>query len=116
MYPLDVIKSTKLAKKLGGPPIFNDGYLQHVLINADTVILDIKILAQNNPLLNNDTQVKLHLKKIHSIRFNTDSSDAYIMIIHDIDVRKEGNLLHLILESSLGEISEFIFESIELND
>ena len=116
MYPLDLVKTSKLAKKLGGPPIFHDGYLQKIIIEENNVILTIKILAQNNPLLNKDTQVTLHLKNVESIQFNAQSIKQTIMVIHDIDVRKENSHLRMILESSLGEKSEFIFESIELND
>lgn len=114
MYEVDLIKSTKLAKKLGGPPIFNDGFLQKVTLSKEQVVFNIKILSQNNPLLSKDTDIYLKLYTIHKCHFSSDDTENGLLIIHNIDIRKEGEFLRLILESNRGEISEFVFDYIEL--
>ncbi len=115
MYEIDLIKNTKLAKQLGGPPIFIDGYLHRANINHHDLTLDIKILSQNNPLLNRDTLVQLKMIGIKRLHFDFLNIKNQLMIIHDLEIRKEGTGLHMILESNTGEISEVWFESIELH-
>ncbi len=114
MYELDVIKQSALAKKMGGPPIFNDGFLHKVTINPDSITLDIKILSRSNPLLQKDTFVRLLLHGIHSYRFESTDVSHTLMIIHDLDIRREKDRLRMLLESNTGELSEVLFEQIEL--
>ncbi len=114
MYEIDLIKNTKLAKQLGGPPIFLDGYLHRVEMNHETLVLDIKILSQNNPRLSRDSLVQLKLVGLVRLQFDFPSIKNQLMIIHDLDIRKEDRQLHMILESNTGEINEVWFERIEL--
>ncbi len=114
MYQLDLIKTTKLAKKLGGPPIFHDGFLHRITVDKDTMTLDVKLLSQSNPLLNTDTRVFLKLNNIRHFSLNAKAIKNQLLIIHDLDIRKLNGHLHLILESTDGTISEVEFESIEL--
>jgi len=114
MYALDVIKNSALAKQLGGPPIFHDGFLKHVSISNHQMVLEIEILAQNNPLLNHDAMVKLELNQLKSFYLGAKDCDAHILVIHDLDIQKEPPYLHLKLESKEGYIYEAVFETIEL--
>ncbi len=114
MYQLDVIKTTKLAKKLGGPPIFHDGFLHSVTLDKNTMTLDIKLLSQSNPLLNTDTRVLLKLTNIIRFSLSSNTVKQALLVIHDLDIRKTNNHLHLILESTDGSLSEVEFETIEL--
>lgn len=109
-----MIKQTALAKKLGGPPIFNDGYLHSISLNKDILIMDIKLLAQNNPLLTKDSRVLLKLYNVQSYHLTSTTHKEALAIIHNIDIRKEENYLRLRLESTLGDMNEVVFESIEL--
>lgn len=114
MYELDLIKSTKLAKKLGGPPIFHDGFLHRVTVDKDIMTLDVKLLSQSNPLLKSDTNVLLKLNNIKRFTMSSRSIKNALLVIHDLDIRKVNDHLHLILESTDGTISEVEFETIEL--
>lgn len=116
MYALDVIKKTSLAKKLGGSPIFHDGYLKSIHIEPKAITLDIEILSSMNPLLSNDTLVKLKLNQIHAFNILSTHVSNHLLIIHDLDIRHEGDQLHLIIETNLKEIIEIYFESIDLTD
>ncbi|MFW5838523.1 MAG: hypothetical protein ACOCU1_01160 [Bacillota bacterium] len=114
MYQLDIIKQTALAKKLGGLPIFNDGFLHSISLNKDVLIMDIKLLAQNNPLLTSDSRVLLKLYNVISYNLTSTTHKEALAIIYNIDIRKEENHLRLLLESTLGDMNEIVFESIEL--
>ncbi len=114
MYQLNVIKQTKLVKQLGGPPVFHDGFLRRVVIDGDTMVLDIRILASNNPLLTDDTMVALKLKGVTRTVIQAMDIGEHVMIIHDLDIRKEEDGLHMLLEANTGEVSEVWFASIEL--
>ena len=114
MYEIDVIKKTKLAKKLGGPPIFHDGFLKKAVFTKERVSLFIEILSDNNPSLNKDTLVTLQLNNVYEIDFTSREHKDNLFIIHDLDIRREDDGLHLRLESARGDVSEFVFESIEL--
>ncbi|MFW5864812.1 MAG: hypothetical protein ACOCUE_02005 [Candidatus Izemoplasmataceae bacterium] len=116
MYALDVIKKTSLAKKLGGPPIFHDGYLKSIEIEPTRITLNIEILSQVNPLLSHDTLVTLRLKNIHAFNIVSSHVKDHLLIIHDLDIRNEGDRLHLMIESNLKEVIEIYFESIEFTD
>lgn len=116
MYALDVIKKTSLAKKLGGPPIFHDGYLKSIHIEPKAVTLDIEILSSMNPLLTSDTVVKLKLNHIHAFNILSSHVTNHLLIIHDLDIRNEGSQLHLVIETNLKERIEIYFESIDLTD
>ncbi len=114
MYELDVIKKTALAKQLGGPPVFHEGRLHAVHIDKDHMALDIMLLSQNNPLLNDDARVTLRLNNLQAFTLKTRRMVNSVFIIHDLDIRKEGEVLRLILESTQGDMNEIVFESIEL--
>ncbi len=114
MYQLNVIKQTKLVKQLGGPPVFHDGFLRRVLIDGDEMTLVIRILASNNPLLSADTMVALKLLGVTRTLINATDVGQHVMVIHDLDIRKENDGLHMVLESSSGEVSEVWFAAIEL--
>lgn len=116
MYQIDVIKTTALAKKLGGLPIFHGGYLHALNVTAETLTLYLQLLSQNNPLLKNDTRVLLKLKGLHSFAFSSEPTPQALMMIHDLDIRKESDCLRLRLECTQGHIHEALFESIELTD
>ncbi len=117
MYAVELVKKTALAKKLGGPPVFHDGHLTRILIDADTVAIDIRILSKNNPRLRKDTPVRLRLGAVDSFRFECADVGDPLMVVHDLDIRKEDDdKLRMLLESARGEISEIVFETIELVD
>ncbi len=116
MYELDVIKRTQLAKKLGGPPIFHDGFLKKAVLTKESVSLSIEILSDNNPSLDKDTLVTLKLNNVKEIDFTSREHKDNLFIIHDLDIRREDDGLHLRLESARGDVSEFIFETIELSE
>jgi hypothetical protein len=116
MYALDVIKKTALAKKLGGPPIFHDGYLKRIHIEPSLITLDIEILKAVNPLLKDDTMVTLRLRTIHAFNIVSSHVKNHLVIIHDLDIRNEGDQLHLVIETNLKERIEIYFESIDLTD
>lgn len=114
MYQLDVIKNSSLAKLLGGPPIFHDGFLKAVNITHQKMVLDIEILAQNNPLLDHDAMVRLELNNIQSFSLGSQDCEKHILTIHDLDIQKKPPYLHLKLESKEGYIYDCLFETIEL--
>ena len=116
MYQVDVIKTTALAKKLGGLPIFHGGYLHALAVTADTLTLHLQLLSNNNPLLSADTKVLLKLKGLQSFAFSSEPTHHALMMIHDLDIRKEAATLRLRLECTQGNIHEAVFESIELTD
>lgn len=116
MYELDVIKTTRLAKKLGGPPIFHDGFLEAFYVDKKSMRLEIRILSQNNPVLTKDTKVSLTLHGIHYFEIISEEHDHALMVIHDLEIRKEGELLRLLLESNEGKISTVVFDTIELTE
>ncbi|TVP95187.1 MAG: hypothetical protein EA374_04490 [Acholeplasmatales bacterium] len=116
MYQIDVIKTTALAKKLGGLPIFHGGYLHALTVTADTLTLHLQLLSHNNPLLANDTRVLLKLKGLRRFSFASEPTREALMMIHDLDIRKEEDVLHLRLECTQGNLHEAVFASIELTD
>ncbi len=116
MYALEPLKATTLAKKLSGPPVFNDGYVKRITLDKDETVLEMVILSERNPELSKDTHVKMKLKKIHLFSVMSESVANGLFIIDHIDIRNEGGTLHLKLESTRGETNMFRFESIELSD
>ncbi|MFP4078956.1 MAG: hypothetical protein ACLFUQ_07415 [Candidatus Izemoplasmataceae bacterium] len=116
MYELDVIKSTSLAKKMGGPPVFNDGYLKRITLDRSLTVLEMVILSDHNPSLKKDTVVNLVLHDVHAFNIESEKVDHGLFVINDLDIRREGTGLVMRLESSRGEMSTFHFESIELKD
>ena len=116
MYELDIIKSTSLAKKMGGPPIFNDGYLERVTLDSVQTVLEMVILSDHNPSLQKDTRVNLVLNGVHAFNIESEKVNHGLFVINDLDIRREGNGLIMRLESSRGEVSTFRFQTIELKD
>ena len=114
MYQIDIIKKTELAKKLGGLPIFHDGFIRSINMDQEAITLDIKLLSLSNPLLSNDTHVLLKLINVTQVHFRMSPKKDVLTIIHDLDIRPSQGKLHLIIESTEGEISEVEFEKIEL--
>ncbi len=116
MYEIKTVEQTALAKKLGGVPVFHDGVLKCIHIDRDIAILDIEILSENNPRLQKNTVVKLKLHEIKSFDFSATDDGNGLFIIHDLDIRKETDGLHLRMESIDGTINFIRFEHIELTD
>lgn len=116
MYELDAIRSTSLARKMGGPPIFNDGYLKRVTLERERTILEMVILSDHNPSLKKDTRVNLVLNGVHAFNIESEKVNHGLFVINDLDIRREGNGLLMRLESSRGEMSTFRFDTIELKD
>ena len=116
MYALEPLKATTLAKKLSGPPVFNDGYVKRMTLDKDETVLEMVILSERNPELTKDTYVKMKLKTLHSFTVMSESVANGLFIIDRFDIRNEGGTLHLKLESTRGETNVFRFESIELSD
>ncbi len=116
MYALDIIKTTALAKKMGGPPIFNDGYLERVTLDRERTVLEMVILSDHNPSLEKDTRVKLVLCDVHAFNIESAKVTHGLFVINDLDIRREDHGLVMRLESSRGEMSTFRFDSIELKE
>lgn len=116
MYELDLIKSTSLAKKMGGAPVFNDGYLKKVTLDRSVTILEMVILSDHNPSLEKDTEVKLVLNDVHAFKIESEKVNHGLFVINDLDIVRDGTGLLMRLESSRGEMSTFRFETIELRD
>ncbi|GEM_PF-797885 len=114
MYAIEEVKSTALAKQLGGPPVFHDGSLKKLLIEDNWAVLSIEILSDKNPRLKKNTLVNLHLIGISSFYFTSKRLKQGIITIHDLDIRREDNGLQMRLESIDGDISAIQFERIEL--
>ncbi len=115
-YQLDVIKSTQLAKKLGGPPTFHDGFLKRVTLSREQAVLEVKILSDNNPRLDKDTTVALYLHGVKRFTLTSEEEKDSLFILHDLDVRRTDEGLHLRMESSGGDVSDVVFEHIELRE
>ncbi len=116
MYALEEVRSTVLAKKLGGPPVFHDGSLKKIYISSTKAILTIEIRSDNNPRLKKDTLVNLTLHGVKAFAFSSKDVEAHLYTIHDLDIRREEEGLHLRLESIGGSIDSIHFDSIELSD
>ena len=114
MYAAMIIKESRLAKQLGGPPIFHDGFLKHVTIKDQIMTMDIEILALNNPLLEQDALVRLELKSLIAFTLQAPECDQHIMVIHDLDIIRQGDILCLKLESKEGLISEITFGQLDI--
>lgn len=116
MYQIKSVEKTALAKKLGGVPVFHDGALQSVHIHKEAIYLGIEILSDNNPKLKKNTLVTLKLNQPKRFSFASKDIEEELFIIHDLDIRKESDLLQMRLESRDGTLSYVIFESIELSE
>ncbi len=116
MYALEEVKSSQLAKKLGGPPVFHDGALKKIYVSKNKAVLTIEIRSDNNPRLNKDTLVNLTLYDVKEFAFASKKLDDNIYTIHDLDIRREADGLQLRLESIDGEIDYILFDHIELSD
>ncbi len=114
MYPVKTVQQTALAKKLGGVPVFHDGVLKKLVIDESAAILHIKILADNNPRLTQNTVVQLKLNKVTAFDFKSETIENGLFVIHDLDIRKEDEGLHLRMESIDGTVNYILFNSIEL--
>ncbi len=116
MYQLEAVKMTKLAKKLGGPPVFHEGTLEKISLSEPVAVLTMKILSRNNPSLEKDTVVHLTLRGVKAYALSASTVGNGLTTIHDLQVRREEAGLHLRIESARGEISSIRFEKIELTD
>ncbi len=116
MYQLDATKSTKLAKKLGGPPVFHDGFLRRIILERERAVLEIEILSDVNPRLEKDTVVNLILREVGAFAFEARDFSKERFVIHDLDFRREDEGIRLFLESARGEKGEITFQSIELKE
>ena len=116
MYALKPLESTSLAKKLSGPPVFNDGYVKRMTLDKKKSVLEMVILSDKNPELGRDTHVRMNLLNLHSFSVSSESVAGGLFIIKRFDIRNEGGSLTLKLESTRGETSVFNFETIELSD
>ncbi len=116
MYQIKSVAQTTLAKKLGGVPVFHDGKLKSISVQPESIYLGIEILSDNNERLKKNTLVHLKLNHPKSFSFATKEIESGLFTIHDLDVRKESDYLHLRLESIDGTISYVVFESIELSE
>ncbi len=114
MYPVKTVQQTALAKKLGGVPVFHDGILKKIVIDEEAAILHIKILVDNNPRLKQNTVVQLKLNDVKAFDFKSETIDGGLFVIHDLDIRKEHEHLHLRMESIDGTVNFVQFTSIEL--
>ncbi len=115
MYAAMIIRESRLAKQMGGPPIFHDGFLKRVSIDERVMTLDIEILAQNNPLLEQDAMVRLELKDLQSLSLQAPECTNHIMVIHDLDIiRQDNQLLSLKLENKEGFVSEVVFAKLDI--
>ncbi len=114
MYSLEEIKSTQLSKKLGGPPVFHDGKISRIVFEDRSIILSIEILSDRNPRLEKNTLVSLKLKNVERFTLASGNVKDGQLTIHDLDIRREDDGLHMRLETIEGEISDILFETIEL--
>ncbi len=116
MHELEPIRTTALARRLGGLPTFHDGFLRKVVVEPEKVMLWIDILADNNERLKEDTRVRLTLHGVQSFELVSKEVEDNLFIIHDLDFKRETHQLRMRLESVRGAVSEFVFETIELNE
>ncbi len=114
MYAIEEVKTTALAKKLGGPPVFHDGTLKKVHIEANWMILTIEILSDHNPRLRKNTLVSLKLNQVYAFNVGASKVVDGNITIHDLEIRRENEGLHLKLETIEGDSSFVRFDSIEL--
>lgn len=116
MYQLDATKSTQLAKKLGGPPVFHDGFLRRIILEKERAVLEIEILSDVNPRLEKDTVVKLILFEVGAFSFAAKDFSKERFVIHDLEFRREDEGIRLCFESARGEKGEIVFQAIELEE
>lgn len=114
MFPIKLIENTALVRFLGGPPVFIESVLKRLEMVKHTMTLEIELKSHNNPLLDQDTLVRMVLKKVDQFSLQKARPTEEVMVIHDLDIKKVGDTLRLRLESIDGMQQEIVFETIDI--
>ncbi len=114
MFPIKLIENTALVRFLGGPPVFIESVMKRLEMVKQTMTLEIELKSRNNPLLDEDTLVRMVLKKVGPFTLHKSRPTDEVMIIHDLEIKKIGDGLRLRLESMDGLTQEINFEAIDI--
>lgn len=114
MFPVKLIENTALVRYLGGPPVFVESVLKRLEMIKQTMTLEIELKSHNNPLIDEDTLVRMVLKNVAQFSLQKARPTEEVMIIHDLEIKKIGDSLRLRLEALDGMQQEMMFEAIDI--
>jgi len=106
--------NTALMKRTKEYPVFFDGHIQQIhFVNQDCE-LHLLLKSTHNPRFKKDTQVVIRCLNVHSFSFSRRHYDSILIRIHDFDVKKTDEGLHLRIEDREGMLHDILFEAIEM--
>lgn len=107
---------TALMKRYKEYPVFFDGQINAIHFQDHVCELHLLLKSTHNPRFKKDTQVVMRCHGVHSFSFSRRHFDSILIRIHDFDVKRTDEGLHLRIEDREGMHHYILFESIEMHE
>lgn len=108
--------NTALMKRYKEYPVFFDGQIDTIFFEDNVCELHLLLKSTHNPRFKKDTQVVIRCHGVHSFSFSRRHFDTMLIRIHDVDVKRTDEGLHLRIEDREGMHHYVIFETIEMHE
>jgi hypothetical protein len=105
---------TALMKPIKEYPVFFEGQIHTILLDHDFCELHLLLKSTHNPRFKKDTQVVIRCLQVHTFSFARRHYDSVLIKIHDFDVKRTDDGLHLRIEDREGLHHYVIFKALEM--